>query len=255
MDVAAADSSLRSTKLLELAEAILSLQDGADGIEAVGKADRALERIRRGCVAILRLKEGGTSVEEESFALAARQWLVEAVELVEDVLQDSSIVRLEFIHGGSSFADRQQDMSAFASRFAGGAVDSLVFLSRSPKQTSQQSYAHLDRAHSLIALTGAETKREERANWLSVLSNVAYNLGVQSYGQGKFGEALEPVRASCLWAEEACNAFSVVENETETPRDIEELQGRLMKRWEVLAICLQKCQQDPVSPPKATLNV
>lgn len=88
---AAAESSLRSTDLDALSEALASLPNNEDGKACLSKAVRGVERVRRGCVQAM---EAVTKHDPaSSFGPAAVQWLTNLIELVEDVLQNIDMVR------------------------------------------------------------------------------------------------------------------------------------------------------------------
>ncbi len=90
----AAESSLRSTDVNGLSEALLALAKYENGEIALSKSARAVERVRRSCSKIVdRSNREGAPSGESTMTITARQWLVAAIELVEDLLQASSLVR------------------------------------------------------------------------------------------------------------------------------------------------------------------
>lgn len=89
----AAESSLRSSDLSALTEVLLSLSNDETGKAALGKAARAVERVRRTCSKILdRLSKSEAQAGLATLDVTIRQWLVAGVELVEDLLQTSAMV-------------------------------------------------------------------------------------------------------------------------------------------------------------------
>ena len=93
LNEALAESSLRSTDLNVLSAALLSIVDDEIREAAMDKAVRAVERLRRRCGNIL---EGSRQDPDKSlgtnFITAVRQYLVAGIELVEDLLEVSTMV-------------------------------------------------------------------------------------------------------------------------------------------------------------------
>lgn len=88
----AAESALRSTDLTAFSEALLSLGDDDDGKVAMANAARAIERVRRSCPRLLdRANAHVAKTGESTLNVSIRQWLTAGVELVEDLLQTSSM--------------------------------------------------------------------------------------------------------------------------------------------------------------------
>jgi hypothetical protein len=88
----AAESALKGSNLADLGDAMLSLTD--DGRVTLGKAERAVERIRRKCLNVLEAasKAGTEETGASALHLAMRQWLIGSVELAEDILADPPMV-------------------------------------------------------------------------------------------------------------------------------------------------------------------
>ncbi|RSH95601.1 hypothetical protein EHS25_000693 [Saitozyma podzolica] len=224
---AAAESSLRSTDLEALSEALASLPNNEDGQACLSKAVRGVERVRRGCVQAV---ETATKQDPAySFVSAAVQWLTSSIELVEDVLQNVDV-----------------DLGSSAFDLVAGAIASLTTLARLPLPGLSESshiLAHLDRGIRLCRVSLGRTASADRADWLRCLSVVAFNHGAKLWKAGKAADAARFASSSCEYAEAALR-LSEESSEDASDTDlvaIKAVREQLSKRYELLAACHQKC--------------
>ena len=102
MSAAAVESGLKTVSLDELSDACTSLDSSEDSQEALGKACRGIERVRRGCIRIV--GDQGRKCEQATLLAAARKWLGSAINFAEDLLQSPMV-------GSLDSADPCADMS------------------------------------------------------------------------------------------------------------------------------------------------
>ena len=88
LTAAAAESALKTARLDDLSDALLSLEDSPASHDIIGKAVRAVERLRRTCTSILSAKGVPSSL-----LLAVQQWLIGGVDLAEDILKAPIVSR------------------------------------------------------------------------------------------------------------------------------------------------------------------
>ncbi|ORY21586.1 hypothetical protein BCR39DRAFT_562599, partial [Naematelia encephala] len=222
MASATAESSINSTDMVTLAEALVNLEDSDSARASLAKAVRAIERTRRSCVKIL--ERIATESAESSLLTAVRKGLVSGVELVEEVLSDSLI----------SLSEVAQDLVA-------GAVDSLVALARHPPRlggdaaVARTTLSYLSRARDMTQMASTQVDAIELGDWLRCLSAAAYNNGTKLYKEDRFSEAQSSVELGCMWGKEA---LSLAGNDNSTVWA--QVREHLPKKYELLAFCQRK---------------
>jgi hypothetical protein len=83
---------LRTVSLHELSDALTSLDKSDESTEALGKASRAFERVRRGCIKVVaRGKTTETNCESDTLRSAAQKWMASHLDVVEDVFQSTVV--------------------------------------------------------------------------------------------------------------------------------------------------------------------
>jgi len=92
LSTAAVESGLKSVPLGELSDTLTSLNGSEESVEALGKASRAIERVRRGCLKIT--ESSGRKCESKTLLAAAYKWMGSALDLVEDLFQSPVVSKL-----------------------------------------------------------------------------------------------------------------------------------------------------------------
>lgn len=89
LSIAAVESAVKSINLRSLADSLNSLGDDSPGQAALSKASRSLERIRRLILQTFTNQQSGAGKTQPTPTLlaATQHWLVEYVDLAEDLLQ------------------------------------------------------------------------------------------------------------------------------------------------------------------------
>nr|XP_019042993.1 hypothetical protein I302_08702 [Kwoniella bestiolae CBS 10118]OCF21923.1 hypothetical protein I302_08702 [Kwoniella bestiolae CBS 10118] len=211
---------LEPEELILLASSISSLPKTEELTPTVGKAFRAFERVRRGCLRILdKANEPDHEDRLKSLVGNGREWLMMSIEFAE-ILIDSSILDPTPIK-----------------EIIPSLIDTLVQYFR-PPQAYSASLPYLARARRLIDQTSSVLSNVDKADYLRCLSSLAYNGAGQLYRLNQSAEAAEMSKISCDWTTES---LRLVENESKNEdKSFTLLREGISKRWELLAGCYQR---------------
>ncbi|WVQ98549.1 hypothetical protein IAU59_005675 [Kwoniella sp. CBS 9459] len=199
---------LFSEEIVLLAQAVTSVRHQDDEIpNTAGKAVRAWERVRRGCV-----KAHDQSSKADHAPIWAqvtgdlRGWLEASLDFAE-ILVESSILDQALLRDVIS-----------------GSVDIVICLHRA------------EYAEALPSL--------KRFQSFMNVSRIAYNGGAQWYRQSKNEEAAEMTRMSCQWGTEAIELSEQSKgSEGNWQKGIDQVRDSMVKRWELLAGCYQRANK------------
>nr|XP_019013302.1 uncharacterized protein I206_01368 [Kwoniella pini CBS 10737]OCF52083.1 hypothetical protein I206_01368 [Kwoniella pini CBS 10737] len=210
------DHSLNVGDLITLAYSITSLTVDGEFVDIAGKAIRAFERVRRGCLKDYKVANDSGSAGMED----VKEWLKGSIEFIEILINplilDASLTR-ELL------------MSL---------TDTLIQYFK-PSQYSS-SYHYLQRARVLIDQTADITQAKDRADWLRCLSTIAYNGAGQSYRSNRTEEALSLTEISCTWGAET---LRLMDGNQQEDKLFTGLREGMSKRWELLSGCHQRLGQ------------
>ena len=185
------------------------------------------------------------ATKETSLHLAARTWLIEAVDLAEEILSGTPV--------GHDLPPRAdvQDVSSTGRDLTSGAVTSLTYLCSNPGPSSQPSLVLLERAHRLCDLAKVCSTASERANFLHCVTATAQTIAGQYWRKDKYNEALAFGTASCSGAKEAIDLYAASDTDgnldEEDAKAIGSLRNSLLKRYELVGACHVKLSDRKVS--------
>nr|XP_018264106.1 uncharacterized protein I303_03986 [Kwoniella dejecticola CBS 10117]OBR86264.1 hypothetical protein I303_03986 [Kwoniella dejecticola CBS 10117] len=204
--------SLGSEDLMLLAHAISSLPEDEQFIDVAGKATRAYERVRRGCLKLL----GHTGQASSAETQRIRDWLDASIEFTES-LTAASILN----------ATLTKDLIS-------GLTDTMIHLL---KPSYSSSLPHVQRARAVIDQSADRMTDRDRADCLRCLASIAYSGAGQSYRASRAEEALALTQISCSWGTEA---LDLIGEGSSDDKSLVALRDGMSKKWELLAGCQQR---------------
>ncbi|WVQ70354.1 uncharacterized protein L199_008581 [Kwoniella botswanensis] len=212
---------LDSAELLTLAHSINSLPQNEDLPAMAGKACRAFERVRRGCLKVLEASNDPKDGERfESVKEGIQGWLNNSIEFCE-ILVYPSIV----------------DEATIRDTIIPSYMDTIVQYFR-PPQSYTAFYPYMPRARELMEKTSRIVNDTNKAEYFRCLSTLAYNAAGQTYRSNQNEQAAELCKMSCEWTAEA---LRLVENTSKKDDKRYTMIGDVFsRRWELLAGCYQR---------------
>ncbi|WWD01675.1 hypothetical protein V866_008621 [Kwoniella sp. B9012] len=212
---------LDSEELLTLGHSINSLPQNEDLPVMAGKACRAFERVRRGCLKVLEGSNDPNNGERfKSVTEGIQGWLISSIEFCE-ILVYASIV----------------DEATIRDTIIPSYMDTIVQYFR-PPQSYTAFYPYMPRARKMMEKTSKIVNDTNKAEYFRCLSTLAYNAAGQLYRSNQNEQAAELCKMSCEWTTEA---LRLVANTSKKDDKRYMMIGDVFsRRWELLAGCYQR---------------
>ncbi|OCF72123.1 hypothetical protein I204_07388 [Kwoniella mangroviensis CBS 8886] len=212
---------LDSEELLTLAHSINSLLQNEDLPAMAGKACRAFERVRRGCLKVLEAtNDPKTGHRLKGVTEGIRGWLISSIEFCEILVYASIVVS-----------------GTIEDTIIPSYMDTIVQYFR-PPQSYTAFYPYMSRTREMMDKTSQIVNDTNKAEYFRYLSTLAYNAAGQVYRSNQNEQAAELCKMSCKWTAEA---LRLVENTSKKDdKSYTMISDVFSRRWELLAGCYQR---------------
>nr|XP_019002345.1 uncharacterized protein I203_04824 [Kwoniella mangroviensis CBS 8507]OCF65806.1 hypothetical protein I203_04824 [Kwoniella mangroviensis CBS 8507] len=212
---------LDSEELLTLAHSINSLLQDEDLPAMAGKACRAFERVRRGCLKVLEAtNDPKTGDRLKGVTEGIRGWLISSIEFCEILVYASIVVS-----------------GTIEDTIIPSYMDTIVQYFR-PPQSYTAFYPYMSRTREMMDKTSQIVNDTNKAEYFRYLSTLAYNAAGQVYRSNQNEQAAELCKMSCKWT---AKALRLVENTSKKDdKSYTMISDVFSRRWELLAGCYQR---------------